>query len=232
VDPDQEFLPSAPKARYGGEFIPVETSGPLYQEDDQLNTEWYNPTKIDVVLEIHIGTDPKNAAWKRAFLEASPAKREEMKTGNRIYIVKAGSTRLIPSEYDLAIQRTHCLHPQCHSKKDCCKNLDHPRVVSAGLAPQLICKRWHKVPTLAANLDMARAQAEEALKSLAGATADRMKAELATATAQRLMEQSQFAAHEAAENTERAKNELERERQARLAAENELQQLKSAVGKK
>ena len=46
------------------------------------------------------------------------------------------------------------------------------------------------------------------------------------------MEQSQFAAHEAAENTERAKNELERERQARLAAENELQQLKSAVGKK
>jgi hypothetical protein len=232
ADPNDEFLPSAPKARYGEDFIPVETSGPLYIEDDQINTEWFNPTKEDVILALHIGTDPKNLIWLRAFREASPAKRAEMRTGTRIIIVKAGQTKMIPAEFDLAIQRTHCLHPECSAKKDSCKNLDHPRVVASGLAPQLTCKRWHKVPSLAANLDQARAQAEEARKQLSDATADKMTAEVATANARRLMEAAQASANEAAESKARAEAELERERRSRLAAENELQQLRAAAKQK
>ena len=220
VDPD--FLQSAKAAKYDGQFIPTETTGPILVEDDQLNTEWYNPTKEDVVLEVHIGTDPKNAIWRKAFLESSAAKRQEMKSGNRIFIVKAGQTRMIPSEYDLAIQRTHCLHPQCNAKKDACRDLDHPRVVIAGLGPQLVCKTWHKVPSLSANLDQARSQAEAATSALMVASKQKVDAELETENARRLLEEAKAAARDAIEAKARADAEVERMRRERVELEAKL----------
>jgi hypothetical protein len=213
-EPEPDFIPSAPKAKYGAEYTPQETSGPILLEDDQLFTEWYNPTDRDVVLEVHIGTDPKNSLWRKSFLEASPAKRQEMRSGNRIFIVRAGKSREISSEYDLAIQRTHCLHPQCTAKKDCCKDLDHPRVVVAGLAPQLQCMKWHRVPSLSANLDQARAQAEAAVQALSTATTQKIAAELETDTAKKLMLEAQTAAREALAAKARAEAELARFRAA------------------
>lgn len=228
---NEEFLPSAKPAKYSAEYVPHETNGPLLIEDDQMYTEWYNPTSTDVVLEIYVGTDPKNHLWRKAFLEASQVKRLEMKSGNKIFIVKAGQTREIPAEYDLAIQRTHCLHPQCTAKKDACKDLDHPRVVASGLAPQLVCKKWRRVPSLAANLDMARAQAEQALKQLAESNADKMNAELSAAQAYKLLEEAQKAAREAKEAQARAEEIAARETKARLDAENKLQQSAEASKK-
>ena len=228
----EDFIPSAKSAKYDGHFIPTDTPGPLYIEDDQLNTEWYNPTSQDVVLEIHIGTDPKNAAWRKAYLEASPARRLEMKSGNRIYVIKAGQIKMVPSDYDLAVQRTHCLHPACTSKKDACKDLDHPRVVSAGLAPQLICKRWHRVPGLAANLDMAKAQAEQAMTAMAKANVEKLAADMEVQGARKLLEEAQRATREALEAKARAEEAAARESKARLEAENKLQAAEQAARKK
>jgi len=225
-----DFIPSAKPAKYDGQFIPVDTPGaPLYVEDDQLYTEWYNPTSQDVVLEVHIGTDPKNAAWRKAYLEATPARRLEMKSGNRIFVIKAGQTKQISSDFDLAIQRTHCLHPACTNKKDACRDLDHPRVVSAGLAPQLICKRWHKVPGLAANLDMAKAQAEQAMAAMAKANVEKLSAEMEVQGARKLLEQAQATAREALEAKARAEEAAARETKARLEAENKLQSVEQAA---
>ena len=218
----EEFLPRARPARYRGEVEIRETEDPLVMEDEQLDTEWFNPTDVDVVLPVYIGTDPKGQLWRRAFAAASPARRLEMSSGTRTFIVKAGQTRMIPSEFDLAIQRTHCLHPQCGAKKDACKNLDHPRVVIAGLAPQLLCKKWHKVPSLSANLDQARAQTDAAVRALSDASAQKIAAEMDTAQAKKLLEEAQSVAQAAIEARVNAERELERERAARLEAETKL----------
>lgn len=228
-DPNSDFLPSARPAKYAAEYEPHETSAPLVIEDDQINTEWFNPSSEDVVLELHVGTDPKNMVWLKAYREASVAKRLEMKSGNRIMIVKAGQSKMIPAEFDLAIQRTNCLHPQCTAKRDLCKDLDHPRVVSGGLAPQLLCKRWHRVPSLAANLDIARAQADEAMRQVASAHAQKLQAERDTTNAQLLMERAQVSAREALEAKERADAQAAADRAVRMALEDEIRKLKDGA---
>jgi hypothetical protein len=220
----EEFIPSAARARYPGDFKVAETDGPLVIEDEQMNTEWHNPTDRDVVVEVHVGTDAKNALWRKWFNAAPPAKRQEMMTGLRVFVIKANSTRMIPSEYDLAIQRTQCIHPQCHKKRDQCRNVDHPRVVVSGLAPQLVCRRWEKVPSLHQNLDTALAATAAATKALAEATAHRMLAEQQSKSAEELLASSQLEARRNADAREAAERELQRvnverqELERRLAA--------------
>ena len=226
---DPDFIPSAKPAHYEAQFIPVETLPPNFIEDDQRLTEWFNPTSTDVVLQIHIGTDPKNAIWRKAFLEASPARRLEMKSGIRVLIVKAGQSKWIESEYDYAIQRTRCLHPQCQSKRDACRDLEHPRVVTSGLAPQLTCKRWKSVPRLDANLDQARAQAEAATQQMAKAQTEKLAAEIEVQEARRLLEEAQRAAREAMDAKARAEENAAKEMRARLEAETKLQQAAEAA---
>jgi hypothetical protein len=226
---ENDFIPSAKPAQYEAQFIPVETTPAHLIEDDQMFTEWFNPTDRQVILQIHVGTDPKNAMWRQAFNAASPAKRLEMKSGVRIIIVKPGETKSIDSEYDLAIQRTRCLHPQCSAKRDACKDIDHPRVVTSGLAPQLICKRWKKVPRLDANLDQARAQTEAAIANMAIAQTKQMAAELEVQEGRRLLEEAQRAAREALEAKARLEERIEKEMKARLEAETKLQQSAEAT---
>jgi hypothetical protein len=231
-DPNADFLPSARPAKYAQDYEAHESSAPLVVEDDQINTEWYNPTDQDVVLELHVGTDPKNLVWLKAYRESTAAKRLEMKSGNRIMIVKAGQTRMVPAEFDLAIQRTHCLHPQCTAKKDLCKDLDHPRVVAGGLAPQLLCKRWHRVPSLAANLDIARAEKDEAMKQVAAAYAQRQMAEHDAINAKDLMERAQVAARESLEAKERAEAQAAADRKVRMQLEDQIRKLQEGATKR
>lgn len=221
---DPDFIPSAKPAHYESQFIPIETAPINLIEDDQRQTEWFNPTDRDVVLQIHIGTDPKNALWRQAFLQASPARRLEMKSGLRVLIVKAGQSKWIDSEYDYAIQRTRCFHPQCQSKRETCRDMEHPRVVVSGLAPQLVCKRWKSAPRLEANLDQARAEAEAATQQLGVAEAKKLAAEIEAREARKLLEEAQRDARESREAKTRAEEQAAKETSARLEAETKLQQ--------
>lgn len=225
---ETEFLPSAKPAHYEEAFIPVETATPNLIEDDQLYTEWHNPTQSDVILQLHIGTDPKSAIWRQAFNRATPAQRLEMKSGHRVIIIRAGQTKTVDSEFDYAIQRTRCLHPQCTNKRDSCREIEHPRVVTSGLAPQLVCKRWKKIPRLDANLDQARAQTEAATAAMAKAQTEKLAADLEVQEARKLLEEAQRSAREAHEAKARAEEQAAKEMRARLDAETKLHQANEA----
>lgn len=226
---DPDFIPSAKPAQYPAQFAPVESAALHLIEDDQMQTEWFNGTDRDVILQIHVGTDPKNAIWRKAFHEASPAKRREMESGIRVLIIKSGQSKWIDSEYDYAIQRTRCLHPQCTAKRDSCRDIDHPRAVTSGLAPQLQCKRWKSIPRLDANLDQARAEAEAATAQAGRAHADKLAAEIALQQATQLLEQAQRSAREEREARTRAEENAAKETRARLEAETKLQQAAEAA---
>jgi hypothetical protein len=156
-------------------------------EETSTETIWENPFDYDVAVQVHVGATPRPdpterglAAW-RALPEA---KRREMMTGKRTYVIKANSRRAIPSDFDQAIQQTRCTHPECPGQKSIlCRDGDHAehRLIVGGLYPRLINRGTQQRPLskpaeLHWSLDDQRARSEEAL---ANAKAKLMEAGLA-----------------------------------------------------
>jgi hypothetical protein len=117
------------------------------EEDDESVVEsefttWFNPTSRDVRIEVHVSTPLANGD-KYPPKETKKEGKLNEKTGKKLYIIKAKSERVLPSEYDGQIQRV---------KDD---------VVMSGLAPQLVHRGLKVVPTVHPSLDAA-IQAERA----------------------------------------------------------------------
>lgn len=126
----------------------------LFDSDDEGSPEpetspfttWYNPTDRDVRLDLHVET-PKphqGSGPPTAFSEGrrtpTDTKREGVfneRRGTKLFIVKARAEKVIPSEFDGAIQKV----------KD--------GVVMSGLAPQLLNKGLKELPKVHASLDVA-----------------------------------------------------------------------------
>ena len=143
-------------------------------EETSTETIWENPFDYDVAVQVHVGATPRPdptdrglAAW-RAMPEA---KRREMMTGKRTYVIKARSRRAISSDFDQAIQQTRCTHPDCPGQKAIlCRNPEHVehRLIVGGLYPRLINRGTQQRPIskpaeLHWSLDDQKARSEEAL---------------------------------------------------------------------
>jgi len=128
-------------------------AAPVMEYDEsEHETKWLNPTDRDVVLDLHIGTNPfYSNNMKRTLNALSPEQRRESITGLRRYIFKAGDTTSMPREFDRAIQQTRCCENGCGSNPLYCDDLSHHREVVGGYGPQLINLRWKNRPVLHAS---------------------------------------------------------------------------------
>jgi hypothetical protein len=142
--------------------------------DSEEQTIWYNPLDYDVAVQVHVGSQPMQGNWDdparlARWRALPPAKRREMQTGIRVFVIPAKQARAIPSEFDLGIQQTHCYEPDC-AKGMYCRDRSHTnRQIVGGSYPRLINRgtRLHKLetpPRLASALDDERARAKEALE--------------------------------------------------------------------
>lgn len=150
-------------------------SSPHDFEETSTETIWENPFDYDVAVQVHVGSTPRPdpterglAAW-RALPEA---KRREMQTGQRVYVIRAKSRRSIPSEFDQSIQQTRCTHTDCPGPKSIlCRDPEHAehRMIVGGLYPRLLNRGTQqrplsKPPELHWSLDDQKARAAEALE--------------------------------------------------------------------
>lgn len=163
---ERSLVPQAERPNY---------SSPHDFEETSTETIWENPFDYDVAVQVHIGSTPRPdpserglAAW-RALPEA---KRREMQTGMRTFVIKAKSRRTIPSEFDQGIQQTRCTHGDCPGPKGMlCRDPEHAefRQIVGGGYPRLICRGTQqrplrKPPELHWSLDDQKARAAEALE--------------------------------------------------------------------
>jgi hypothetical protein len=164
---DKSLVPQAERPNY---------ASPHDFEETSSETIWENPFDYDIPVQVHVGATPRPdpsenglAAWRAL----NPAKRREMQTGQRVYVIKANSRRAIPSEFDQGIQQTRCTHPDCPGPKAIfCRDPEHyeHRMIVGGLQPRLINRGTQqrplsKPPELHWSLDDQRARREEALET-------------------------------------------------------------------
>jgi len=160
-------------------LIPLADRPGYHPEDYQENapeTVWENPLDRDQPLHLYVGVTP--------FLgdAASPRPRYtgERRTGIRTYVIKAHSTRALPSEFDMAIQQYDCLEPECAPRRRYCRDHTHRRVIVGGEAPHLINRGLQHRPVLHPSLDADSAARNQAL---ADARRAQQQATLAAETA-------------------------------------------------
>lgn len=153
---------------------------PAYQAVDLIETSsdtiWFNPFDYDVSVQVYVGSEGKRAntpaeeeRWKAL---PAPLKREKQ-TGMRTYKIPAKSERVLPSDFDMAIQHTQCAHYDCLGAKGMyCKNPDHTeyKQIIGGLYPKLINRGTQQTPIktpprLHWALDDDRARAAAALEA-------------------------------------------------------------------
>ena len=128
---DHNGRPLVPQAERA--FIPVE------ERESVQETVWFNPTEKDAVLDLYIGVTPcRSIRAKQQFRAMSPLQKKEFRTGIRRYIIRAGERRAIHSDFDMAIQQTHCLESECTSRPMYCRDSTHHKMVIGGYGPQLI----------------------------------------------------------------------------------------------
>src|ERR1017187_287039 len=74
----------------------------VHVEEDGVvrNTEWFNPTDKEFVIEIHVET-PKSG--RKPSIEKPLLYRE--RTGNILFRIKPGETKQLSSDHDNAIQK-------------------------------------------------------------------------------------------------------------------------------
>lgn len=140
--------------------------------DQVRDTIWENATDKDVVLDLHVGTTPIYGDERNR-----PKLSREQRTGLRQFVIPAKSKRSIPSEFDQAIQQTHCQHPDCSGRKAFCRDRSHPAQIVGGIGPQLKNLTTRVRPVLAPALDALRAEKAEAHERAARA---KVEAQLAT----------------------------------------------------
>lgn len=152
---------------------------PAYQARDFIETSedtiWYNPMDYDVAVQVRVGAEGKAAdtqAERDRWARLSAPERREKQTGIRTYVIPAKSTRVISSEFDMAIQHTQCKHPDCLGSKGLyCKDREHDQYkeIVGGLYPRLVNRGTQRTPmthppTLHWALDDQKAKAAEALE--------------------------------------------------------------------
>lgn len=105
-------------------------------------TVWFNPTDKDILVRVHVGTRPVYTEGQKATIrqmrERDPGRYAEFRTGERVYVIKAGQRRSISSEFDQAIQQMECLEPDCTTQRLYCRDRTHHRKVMGGGYPQLV----------------------------------------------------------------------------------------------
>ncbi len=190
---DASLVPPAERPNY---------SSPHDFEETSTETIWENPFDYDVAVKVHVGATPRPdssdrgaAAW-RALPES---RRREMQTGQRVYVIKARSTRSIPSEFDQAIQQTRCTHTECPGPKGIlCRDSEHAehRLIVGGLYPRLLNRGTQqrpltKPPELHWSLDDQRARAAEALETAKLKLAEAQNAQNAALIAQAALADAQ-----------------------------------------
>lgn len=129
---------------------------PTEHQDSSEETIWHNPTNRDAILDVYIET-PKPGKKPRSWSE---------QTGKRRYVIKAGETRALPSEFDRAIQHFECTETECLARKFDCRDHTHARVIVGGLGPQLACKGTQRRPMAPAALHPALDDVEARKKAL------------------------------------------------------------------
>lgn len=132
----------------------------LDHPDETRDTMWKNPTDHDVVMDLHIGTNPLYGNGPRPTLHPF-GKTREQRLGVKQFVVKAGQTKAIPSEFDVGIQHRECRHPDCTSKKLYCLDKSHPSNIVGGLGPQLINLGMKVRPRLSPALDAMLSEKKE-----------------------------------------------------------------------
>jgi hypothetical protein len=130
------------------------------QPDETRATLWENPTDVDVVMDLHVGTMPLYGNGPRPTLHPS-GKTREQRLGVKQYVVKAHKTREIPSEFDVGVQHRECTSPECTSKKLYCTDKSHPSNIVGGLGPQLFNCGMKVRPRLSPALDTAHQELSE-----------------------------------------------------------------------
>ena len=162
--PERDLVPPAERpGHHPVDFI--ETSS---------DTIWFNPFDYPVAVQVHVGAEGKRGPtqaeddrWK----SLPPPVRREKQTGIRTYVIAPKSERVIPSDFDMAIQHTQCSHYDCLGSKGLyCRNPDHAeyKQIVGGLYPRLINRGTQRTPIssppkLHWALDDNRAKAEAAL---------------------------------------------------------------------
>lgn len=150
-------------------------SSPHDFEETSSETIWENPFDYDMVVQLHVGSQPrpdKSEAGLAKWRALPEARRREMQSGQRVYVVKAKSRRSIPSEFDQAIQQTRCTHPDCPGTKGVfCRDPEHfeHRMIVGGLYPRLLNRGTQQrplatPPELHWSLDDQKARAAETLE--------------------------------------------------------------------
>lgn len=161
------------------ELVPV-AERPALQASDSMETEeqtiWFNPFDYPVAVQVHVGSEPligndfDEEARRRRWHSIPAPRRRELQTGIRTYVIPAKSQRALPSEFDMGIQRTECMEPECLGHKLYCRNRAHTnRIIVGGSYPRLINKGTRRVPLevppkLHPALDEERARAAAALE--------------------------------------------------------------------
>jgi hypothetical protein len=124
----RELVPPAERP-----FVPFD-----FQETVQ-ETVWFNPTDNDAVLDLHIGTRPIYTQAQRDRLKMmTPGQKREFLTGKRRFVIPAKSKRSISSDFDMAIQQTECMEPDCYTQRLYCRNTEHHKQVMGGMGPHLL----------------------------------------------------------------------------------------------
>lgn len=139
-------------------------------QESVKETLWENVTDKDIPLEVYVGwattarPHPDLNTRDPELSRLSPRKltREE-RTPTRLWIVKARSTRAIPEEFDMEIQRHQCTEPECTGNPLGCKDNTHRKMIVGGLVPQGLIKRGmqHR-PVLSPVLDTLKKEAAAA----------------------------------------------------------------------
>jgi hypothetical protein len=128
---DQNYRPLVPPAERA--FLPAG------EHETAQETVWFNPTDKDAILDLYIGVTPcRSMRAKQQFRAMHPLQKKEFRTGFRRYIIRAGERRSIHSDFDQAIQQTHCMESECTSRPMYCRDATHHKMVTGGLGPQLV----------------------------------------------------------------------------------------------
>jgi hypothetical protein len=122
------------------------------------DTVWENPTNLDVVLPLHVGsTETWMAKRKPTYIEQFGVDRK---------VIPAHSIVTISSVFDRAIQDTHCNEPECIGDRRGCRSTKHNKTIVGGYGPQLINRGMKVKPNVHSALNAHQAELDRVMSSL------------------------------------------------------------------
>ena len=120
-------------------------------------TVWENPTDKDIILPLHCGSQATYGKFTPSYMQ---------RYGIMRVVVPAKSKVTISSDYDMAIQDTHCREGECTGKARECRHPKHRKTIIAGLGPHLINKGMILRPEVHPSLDAHNAEYKRSIETL------------------------------------------------------------------